>query len=339
MTGAPRASNPPPLPSADWSDWQALLIPLLTRMAAWLPEPPVPIDWHSTAACRWRQGQVLGSSQGWLEALAAPNMLALEQLHHLDRQIDAVERNTQQFLAGFPANNVLLTGARGTGKSSLIQGLLLRYAPQGLRLIEVDKADLVQLPDLLRQLPAAPWRFLVFCDDLSFEGHEPAYKALKAALDGSLAAPRDRVLIYATSNRRNLMPEKMRDNLTGLTDAPDGDVNPAENTEEKVALAERFGLWLSFPSLRQEAYLDIAGHWLAHFGCDAAAIHDARPAALQWALTRGARSGRVAWQFAKDWAGRRAAVGNRDRACSSTPAPTSAAKSALTPMQTPELDS
>jgi predicted AAA+ superfamily ATPase len=202
-----------------------------------------------------------------------------------------------------PANNVLLTGARGTGKSSLIRACLAAYADVGLRLIEVDKHDLVDLPDIVGCVAARAERFIVFCDDLSFEEGEGSYKALKAALDGSVAAPGDNVLIYATSNRRHLMPEYMRENLDTRYEE-DGEIHPGETVEEKISLSERFGLWLSFHPFRQDDYLDIAAHWLRHFGLDDEQIAAGRTEALQFALQRGSRSGRVALQFARDYAGR-----------------------------------
>jgi predicted AAA+ superfamily ATPase len=206
-------------------------------------------------------------------------------------------------VAGRPANNVLLTGARGTGKSSLIKACLNQYAGQGLRLIEVDKDDLVDLPDIVDLVASRPERFIIFCDDLSFEEGESGYKALKVALDGSVSAQSDNVLIYATSNRRHLMPERMSDNAT-YTHDDDGDLHPGETVEEKISLSERFGLWVTFYAFKQGDYLDIVGHWLRHFGCDDAQVEAARGDALRWALQRGSRSGRVAWQFARDYAGR-----------------------------------
>ena len=206
-------------------------------------------------------------------------------------------------MQGRPANNVLLTGARGTGKSSLIKACLNCYAAQGLRLIEVDKADLADLPDIVDLVADRPERFIIFCDDLSFEEGEGGYKALKVALDGSIAAQSDNVLIYATSNRRHLLPERMADNET-YKRSDDGDLHPGETVEEKISLSERFGLWVSFYPFKQDDYLDIVAHWLGSFGCDADQIAAARADALRWALQRGSRSGRVAWQFARDHAGK-----------------------------------
>jgi predicted AAA+ superfamily ATPase len=202
-----------------------------------------------------------------------------------------------------PANNVLLTGARGTGKSSLIRACLHAYAPRGLRLIEVDKAELTDLPDIVEVVSQRPEKFIVFSDDLSFDEGEPGYKALKSILDGSIAASTPNVLIYATSNRRHLLPEYMKDNLS-YTHTEDGEVHPGEVIEEKISLSERFGLWVSFYPFTQSEYLTIVGQWLSSFGVDEAAIAAARPEALVWALERGSRSGRVAYQFARDYAGR-----------------------------------
>jgi len=216
-----------------------------------------------------------------------------------------MQRNTEQFVRGLPANNVLLTGARGTGKSSLIKACLNAYADQGLRLIEVDKADLVDLPDIIDVVSDRPEKFMIFCDDLSFEDGEPGYKALKSILDGSVAAATPNVLIYATSNRRHLLPEYMKDNLS-YTHTDDGEVHPGEVIEEKISLSERFGLWVSFYPFSQDEYLTIVGQWLTALGLPEGTLDKARPEALVWALERGSRSGRVAYQFARDYAGRNA---------------------------------
>ncbi len=282
---------------------------LLARVEALLPVAAAPPDWNAAIAFRWRKRD----GRGRLEPVRHVAPIALGNLKNVDRQREAIERNTRQFVAGRPANNVLLTGARGTGKSSLIKACLNGYAAQGLRLIEVDKGDLVDLPDLVDLVAERPERFVVFCDDLSFEEGESSYKALKVALDGSIAATSDNVLIYATSNRRHLMPEQMKDNLATRHEAwtnAAGDVNveihPSDVVEEKISLSERFGLWLSFYPFRQAEYLAIVAEWMRAEGCDAAEIARAEPDALRWALERGSRSGRVAHQFARDWAGRRA---------------------------------
>ena len=213
------------------------------------------------------------------------------------------DSNTRQFVEGKPANNVLLTGARGTGKSSLIKACLNTYAAQGLRLIEVDKADLTDLPDIVEVVAGRPEKFIIFCDDLSFEEGEPGYKALKSILDGSVAAATPNVLIYATSNRRHLLPEYMKENLT-YKHTEDGEVHPGEVVEEKISLSERFGLWVSFYPFTQDEYLAITAEWLSSFGVTPANIAAARAESLVWALERGSRSGRVAYQFARDYAGR-----------------------------------
>jgi predicted AAA+ superfamily ATPase len=276
---------------------------LLARVEALLPPAPRDTDWSSSTAFRWRRR----GGRGHLEAVNHVASIALGQLKNIDRQRAVVERNTEQFVAGRPANNVLLTGARGTGKSSLIKGCLNAYADRGLRLIEVDKGELVDLPDIVDIVAGRPERFVIFCDDLSFEEGESSYKALKVALDGSIAAQSDNVLIYATSNRRHLMPEQMKDNLaTRHVDGDDGNVeiHPADVVEEKISLSERFGLWVSFYPFRQDEYLAAVGEWMRHYGSSDAAIGDAKADALRWALERGSRSGRVAHQFARDWAGR-----------------------------------
>jgi predicted AAA+ superfamily ATPase len=274
---------------------------LVERLEMLLP-PVAQTDW-SAPAFRWRTRQYLGVRVGVLEAVHRIAHIAPGDLQHVDAQKDAILRNTQQFVQGLPANNVLLTGARGTGKSSLIRACLVQFQADGLRLIEVDKHDLVDLPDIVERVANRSERFILFCDDLSFDEGEGSYKALKAALDGSVAAPSENVLIYATSNRRHLMPEYMRENLDTKYQE-DGEIHPGETVEEKISLSERFGLWLSFYPFKQDDYLDIVAHWLGHHGADAALTETARTEALQFALLRGSRSGRVALQFARDFAGR-----------------------------------
>jgi predicted AAA+ superfamily ATPase len=229
--------------------------------------------------------------------------LGLQDLKEIDQQKEKIQRNTEQFVNGLPANNVLLTGARGTGKSSLIKACLNTYAPRGLRLIEVDKDDLVDLPDIIEVVANRAEKFIVYCDDLSFEDGEPGYKALKSILDGTVAASTANVLVYATSNRRHLLPEYMKENLT-YTHTDDGEVHPGEGVEEKISLSERFGLWVSFYPFSQDEYLAITAQWLSSFGVSTTAIDAAKPEALVWALERGSRSGRVAYQFARDYAGK-----------------------------------
>jgi len=267
---------------------------LLEKLDARFNVPAAP-DWKSVRAARW------SVQAGGLKPILHPQRVTLKDLLAIDDQKARVDTNTRQFVAGKPANNVLLTGARGSGKSSLVKAVHARYAGPGLRLIEVDKAGLPQLPDLFDLLADAPWRFIVFIDDLTFAEHEPGYASLKAALDGSLAGPSDNVLIYATSNRRHLMPEYMAENLE--TKHLGGEVHPGEATEEKISLSDRFGLWLSFQVMDQDTYLAIARHWAEVLG--APPDEHFERAALQWSLGRGARNGRVAWQFARDWAGRK----------------------------------
>ena len=276
---------------------------LLGRLESVLPESREP-DWNASAAFRWRRRSSLLGWQSWLQPVRHRSSIALDDLKNIDEPKRLVERNTRQFVAGLPANNVLLTGSRGTGKSSLIKACLNAHAHEGLRLIEVDKSDLVDLPDIVDLVGERPERFIVFCDDLSFEEGEAGYKALKVALDGSVAASSDNVLIYATSNRRHLMPEFMSENLAAKHTS-DGEIHPGETSEEKISLSERFGLWVAFYPFRQDDYLQVVAHWLHHFGCTDAEIDAARGDALRWALERGSRSGRVAWQFARDWAGSR----------------------------------
>ena len=272
---------------------------VLARLEATLPPAPPAPDWQAAVAFRWRKR----NGRGWLQAVRHPHPIRLADLDRIDDQKARIVANTRQFLAGRPANNVLLTGSRGSGKSSLVKAALNEFARKGLRLIEVDKDDLVDLADIVEQIEGRPERFIIFCDDLSFEAGETAYKALKSVLDGSVAAPPDNVLIYATSNRRHLMPEYFAENLD--TTRVDDEIHPGEATEEKISLSERFGLWLSFYPFSQDDYLDIVRHWLRHFGVDAARIAGCERDALNWALGRGSRSGRVAWQFARDLAGRR----------------------------------
>jgi predicted AAA+ superfamily ATPase len=279
---------------------------LMARLESVLP-PPLPRepDWKRSFAFRWRKraGGGVGGGNAWLQPVAHASTIRFEDLQHVDAQKRQLEQNTRQFVQRRPANNVLLTGARGTGKSSLIKACLNGYADQGLRLIEVDKADLADLPDIVDLVAGRPERFVIFCDDLSFEEGEAGYKALKSILDGSVAAATPNVLIYATSNRRHLLPEYMKENLT-YTHTEDGEVHPGEVVEEKISLSERFGLWVSFYPFSQDEYLHITATWLEHFGVAQADIAAARPQALVWALERGSRSGRVAYQFARDYAGR-----------------------------------
>ncbi|HEY7675219.1 MAG TPA: ATP-binding protein [Burkholderiales bacterium] len=277
---------------------------LLERLEAIVPPAPPPVDWQASKAFRWRRT----TRQGFLQPIANLHGIRLSDLHGIERQKSTIEQNTRQFVERRTANNVLLTGARGTGKSSLVKAVLNKFHKQDLRLIEVEKHDLIDLPDIVDQVARRPERFIVFCDDLSFEASEAAgYKALKVVLDGSIAATSENILIYATSNRRHLMPEYMQENLD--TRHVGEEIHPAETVEEKISLSERFGLWISFYPFDQDDYLAIASHWLQVLGCRDGEIQKARQEALQWALQRGSRSGRVAWQFARDYAGRNAVSG------------------------------
>ncbi|MHB1121764.1 MAG: ATP-binding protein [Ramlibacter sp.] len=276
---------------------------LIARIESILPQPLAAPDWNASPAWRYRKRS---SGHGVLEPVRHVAGIRLADLKEIEPQKEKIQRNTLQFVDGLPANNVLLTGARGTGKSSLIKACLNEYSPRGLRLIEVDKEHLVDLPDIVDVVAARPEKFIVYCDDLSFDEGEPGYKALKSILDGSVAAATPNVLIYATSNRRHLLPEYMKENLS-YTHTEDGEVHPGEVVEEKISLSERFGLWVSFYPFSQDEYLAIAAQWLSWFGVGAADIEAARPEALVWALERGSRSGRVAYQFARDYAGRRPA--------------------------------
>jgi len=273
---------------------------LMQRIESVLPQALQAPDWSASVAYRYRKRS---SGHGTLEPVRHVAQLGLQDLKEIEQQKEKIQRNTEQFVNGLPANNVLLTGARGTGKSSLIKACLNTYAPRGLRLIEVDKDDLVDLPDIIEVVATRPEKFIVYCDDLSFEDGEPGYKALKSILDGSVAASTANVLIYATSNRRHLLPEYMKENLT-YTHTEDGEVHPGEGVEEKISLSERFGLWVSFYPFSQDEYLAITAQWLSSFGVSATAIDAAKPEALVWALERGSRSGRVAYQFARDYAGK-----------------------------------
>ena len=273
---------------------------LMQRIETLLPPQPQPIDWGRTLAARWRHH----SARGQLEAIIHPHRLRLADIRCVDEQKRELDRNTRQFLAGLPANNALLWGSRGTGKSSLIKALLHAHAKNGLRLIEVDRSELAALPDIVAELPDSPWRFLIYCDDLSFEAGDASYKTLKAMLDGSIAAAPEHVLIYATSNRRHLLPELQEENLAARRIGTE--IHHGEGVEEKISLSDRFGLWLSFEPFNQDEYLEIVLHWLKRLKVQVDEREAVRSEALRWALARGARSGRVAYQFARDWAGRSA---------------------------------
>jgi predicted AAA+ superfamily ATPase len=283
---------------------------LVGRLEKLMSAVPAPVDWKASTAFRWRKRDGRGS----IEPVTNVHRIELKDLRGIDEQKQLVEQNTRQFVDAFPANNVLLTGARGTGKSSLVKALLNKYAPRGLRVIEVEKQDLIDLPEIVECIYRRPERFVLYCDDLSFEADEPGFKALKVVLDGSVAAASENCLIYATSNRRHLMPEYMHENLEYKHVGEE--IHPGETSEEKVSLSERFGLWVSFYPFDQHDYLKIVAVWLDHFKSPGAHSEVVERAALQWALQRGSRSGRVAWQFARDWAGkqRMKAEGGRRKA-------------------------
>ncbi|MDG9670777.1 ATP-binding protein [Hahella sp. CR1] len=246
------------------------------------------IDWNVTPAAIWRQ------FKGNLRAVREIDPVRFDELLNVDRQKAALRRNTERFLAGKPANNALLWGSRGTGKSSLIKAMLNEYFPQGLRVIEVDKDDLIYLPEIVDEVRDLPQRFIIFCDDLSFEAGEKTYKVLKSVLEGSIELPPKNVLIYATSNRRHLMPEYMSENLE--TKLVNNEIHQGDSVEEKVSLSDRFGLWLSFYPFNQDSYLDIIDHYFHDYTGDREALHRL---AIQFATSRGGRSGRVAFQFYK----------------------------------------
>jgi|SRR5689334_4754608 len=284
---------------------------LLARVEALLPPAPPPPDWKARAF-RWRKR----GERGYLQTVLHPHAIRLDDLVAIDAQKAAIDANTRQFVAGLPANNVLLTGSRGTGKSSLVKAMLGKYAARGLRLIEVDKSDLVDLPDIVEPVAGRPERFIVFCDDLSFDANEPGYKTLKVMLDGTIAAASSNVLIYATSNRRHLLPEYFSENLE--TRHIGEEVHPGESIEEKISLSERFGVWISFYPFTQEDYFAAVAQWLRFYGVPvpgrSAALETLHREAVQFALQRGSRSGRIAWQFARAQAGARALVAGKGKA-------------------------
>lgn len=294
------------MPSYSINPELALLIArgndLLARLDAWLPPAPTRIDWKSILACRWRKRTSLGSGTGFshLAPVTTLNCPPWATLSGIDTQKASLDRNIRQFLKGLPANNVLLAGSRGCGKSSLVKALLPRYAKKGLRLVEVDRDDLIDLPEITARLECQPGKFILFADDLSFEAGDAAYKPLKAALDGSIAGLPTNVLICATSNRRHLMPEYFAEN--DAAQHLGGEVRPGESVEEKISLSDRFGLILTFYPFDQDAYLTIVESWIVALG--GASVEETRVEALQWAIQRGGRSGRVAQQFARDWVGR-----------------------------------
>lgn len=284
------------------ADFMQRVVSFLDRYEQSLPAIAPELDWHSVYAARW-VGQ---GDSGWLKPLQIDAGRGLADLVGVDRQKQLLEANTEQFVKGLPANNALLWGARGTGKSSLVRALLSAWKDHGLRLIEIDKSDLVHLPALVAQISDQPWRFLLFCDDLAFEAGDSAYKTLKTVLDGSVEVTPDNLLLYATSNRRHLLPEHRSDNQA--TSMVDGELHPGEAIEEKIALSDRFGLWVSFYPFTQEHYLDVVRHWLgsmaAEHGLQWEWDENLQKEAIRWATARGNRNGRCAWQFARSWVGR-----------------------------------
>ncbi len=273
---------------------------LLSRLENVLPSVEKTVDWDTPSiAYRWRRR----NGKGILHPVQYSTKISLVDLFFVERQKAILEQNTRQFVEGKPANNVLLTGSRGTGKSSLIRACLNQFAPKGLRLIEIDKNDLVDLIDIGELIQSRPEWFILYCDDLSFDEGDSSYKVLKSALDGSIVSQPDNMLIYATSNRRHLMAEHLSDNA-GYGQGKNGEIHPGEAVEEKISFSDRFGLWLTFYPFSQDEYLAIVSHWLKYFGCSNEQIESSREEALQWALARASRSGRTAWQFARDFAGK-----------------------------------
>ncbi|MHC5224897.1 ATP-binding protein [Ignatzschineria sp. LJL83] len=282
------------------------LLPFLQKIADAIDrlEPLFPpdnqnINFNESSAFRWEKKSY--STFGTLAPIMHPASINFEQLKGIDRQISLIKNNTEQFLNNFPANNILLTGSRGTGKSSIVKAVLKTYHHHNLKMIEIDNNDLNDLPDLLEILENQPHYFIIFCDDLSFEANDPSYKPLKAMLDGSLSSPASNILLYATSNRRHLLPESMQDNLNQY-DA--GEIHPQEAIEEKISLSERFGLWVSFYPYSQSEYLTIVKSWINEFDPNILYTEQLERDALQFSQTRGSRSGRIAYQFSKDYIGR-----------------------------------
>ena len=281
---------------------KAQLQRVLTAVEQLLPRPVAPLEWATCPAANWRRR----SFSGYLDPIGSFASMNMDDLLGIDRQKQVVEENTRQFLAGYPANNILLWGTRGTGKSSLVRALLQAYAPQGLRLVQVDKSDLVNLPEIVDQIRNEPYRFILFADDVSFETGESSYKVLKSALDGAVYAPPDNVLIYVTSNRRHLLPEYESDNRGAMM--VEGEIHHGEAVEEKISLSGRFGIWVAFHPFSQEQYINVARQWVEKLcgkcGAEPQWSREVANEAILWAQKKGDRSGRIAYQFASNRVGR-----------------------------------
>jgi uncharacterized protein len=282
-------------------DVQDQLRRVLASLEMLLPRPVPPIDWSRCHAANWRRH----SFAGRLEPVTSVEGIQLSDLLGIEEQKRVVELNTRQFLAGYPANNVLLWGTRGTGKSSLVRALLGAHSAEGLRIIQVDKDDLVSLPAIVDEIRGEPYRFILFSDDVSFEVGESSYKMLKSALDGSVYAPPENVVIYVTSNRRHLVPEFETDNLGVMR--VNNEIHQGEALEEKISLSGRFGIWVGFHAFSQEEYLAVVRQWVARLAGKAGApldwTRESEDAAVAWSHTKGDRSGRIAFQFASHWVG------------------------------------
>lgn len=274
---------------------------VLSSVEQLLPKAAEPIDWTKTPAANWRRH----SFAGYLEPIEHIEDTRLDDLVGIERQKQVLEKNTRQFLRGYPANNVLLWGSRGTGKSSVVRALLNKYADEGLRIIQVDKNDLDYLPDIFSQIGKQPYRYIILCDDLSFEPGDPGYKILKSVLDGSVYASPKNVLIYVTSNRRHLLPEFFTDNLGAKM--VHNEIHHGEAVEEKISLSDRFGLWVSFYVFKQDLYLEIVQKTIARL-CIENQIEpqwdeDLAKAAIKWSHEKSKRCGRTALQFTRHWLG------------------------------------
>jgi len=271
---------------------------LLDRLEQIVPPIPAAIDWEDHIAFRWKHN----GRQGYLQPIPRISKIKLADLHCIEKQKLQLDQNTKQFVNNLPANNALLWGPRGTGKSSLIKAILNEYSDQNLRLIEVEKRHLEELPDIAEQLYDRPEKFIIFCDDLSFEAGDASYKSLKVVLDGSINSTPENILVYASSNRRHLLPEYESDNADAQL--IDTEIHYGEVVEEKISLSERFGLWLAFHPFNQDAYLSIVDHWLQELDIKITDQENMQKEALKWASLHGSRSGRSAWQFARDFSGK-----------------------------------